>query len=271
MYREELTHFAHPVKKTPFYFELTGTSYCDGSYEINRACSPFTVIEYVVSGRGTVEIDGQTYNPRGGQIYVLRSMTAQHYFSDGRDPWVKMFFNIGGGLTERLLEEYGLLGNVIFDGQGLLEDFKKILDISQDKTLAQDEIFDLCAPLIHKLIISLANRTERNGIDADMLKIREHLSWNYHRIVPNKEIAALVFLSEDRCIKRFKAAFNKTPYEYQIEQKIEGAKQFLRDTNMTVGEISEYFGYSDQHYFSNLFRSRTGKCPRNYRAEKFGR
>lgn len=268
MYREDLTHFAYPVKRKPFFFELTGISYCDGSYEISRACSPFTVIEYVISGKGTVEIDGEVHNPGRDTIYVLRSKTSQHYFSDGKDPWVKMFFNIGGGLVEKLLEEYGLLGQVVFDGEGLYDAFRQILDISRDKTLTQDEIFDTCAPIVHKLIISLANRETREEIDGDMLKVREHLSWNYHRIVPNREIAALVFLSEDRCIKRFKAVFGVTPYEYQIRQKIDGAKQFLRDTNMTVGEISEYFGYSDQHYFSNLFKARVGQSPRGYRKSK---
>lgn len=271
MYREELTRFSRPANKTPFYFELTGTSYCDGTYEINRACSPFTVIEYVVSGRGTVEIDGGVYNPQRDQIYILRSKTAQHYWSDSRDPWVKMFFNIGGGLVERLLEEYGLQGQVIFDGEGLYGDFAEILEISADKTLTQDEIFDRCAPLVHGLIVSLAKRTRGHGGDREMHKAREYLQWNYHRIVKNREIAAYVYLSEDRCIKRFKSEFGVTPYEYQISQKIDGAKQFLRDTNMTVGEISEYFGYSDQHYFSNLFKSRTGMSPTAYRREKFGK
>lgn len=271
MYREELIHFTRPSGETPFYFELTGVSYCDGTYEIRRACSPFTVIEYVIEGCGTVEIDGGVYTPRKGQIYILRSKTAQHYFSDARTPWVKMFFNIGGGLVESLLDFYGLLGEVVFDGEGLCEDFREILEISGDKTLSQDEIFDRCAPLVHRLIVSLKKRTRRSDGDPEMLRAREYLQWNYHRIVQNKELAALVYLSEDRCIKRFKAAFGVTPYEYQITQKIEGAKQFLRDTNMTVGEISEYFGYSDQHYFSNLFKARTGKRPRDYRQEKFGK
>ena len=270
MYREDLTRFADPEGKSPFYFSLTGISYCDGTYEIRRACSPVTVIEYVISGRGTVEICGEVYRPQGGQIYILGSKTAHRYYSDAHDPWVKMFFNVGGGLVDRLLEEYGLSGQVLFDGEGLAEDFGRILEISREKNLEQEEIFDVCAPLIHKLIVLLARRTRVNGGDTEMLKVREYIKRSYNRIVPNRELATLVFLSEDRCIKRFKAEYGVTPYEYQILQKIEGAKQFLRDTNMTVGEISEYFGYSDQHYFSNLFKSRTGKRPSEYRREKFG-
>ena len=270
MYREDLTHFTAPIDKIPFYFELTGVSFCDGTYEINRACSPFVVIEYVTQGTGCIEIDGGVYHPVKDQIYILRSKTAQHYYADARDPWVKMFFNIGGGLCEELLQLYGISDKVIFDGEGLYEDFKRILDISRDKTRSQDGIFAECAPLVHKLIIKLSQRERENLTDREMLKLIEYLSWNYNRIVPNRELASLVYLSEDRCIKRFKAAFGTTPYEYQIREKINGAKSFLRDTNMTVGEISEYFGYSDQHYFSNLFKSRTGRAPSEYRREKTG-
>ena len=34
--REDIIHFHTPQMKTPFYLEMAGISYCDGSYKITR-------------------------------------------------------------------------------------------------------------------------------------------------------------------------------------------------------------------------------------------
>jgi len=53
--------------------------------------------------------------------------------------------------------------------------------------------------------------------------------------------------------------------EYMIRNKMERAQQLLRDTNRKVYEIAAGVGYSNPHYFSKLFKERTGVTPLEYR------
>ena len=108
--REELVHFYAPQTKLPFYLEMAGISYCDGTYRIKRQDSNETVIEYVIDGRGYLNVNGENYAATAGDVYILRKKTTHTYWSDAKVPWVKIFFNIRGSLAETLLDEYQLGG-----------------------------------------------------------------------------------------------------------------------------------------------------------------
>jgi len=58
------------------------------------------------------------------------------------------------------------------------------------------------------------------------------------------------------------------PKAYFISLKIEEAKRLLSETPMNVTEISQMLGFSSVHYFSRLFKSKTGMTPTEYRCAK---
>ena len=94
---KELLHVFMPeVRKTPFYISLAGVTFPNASYRVTRENSPVAVIEYVVRGRGYIEIDGKIFEVGEGDIYFLPLGTRQHYFADKDDPFTKIFMNISG-------------------------------------------------------------------------------------------------------------------------------------------------------------------------------
>lgn len=54
--------------------------------------------------------------------------------------------------------------------------------------------------------------------------------------------------------------------EYFISLKTEAAKQYLRENNYNITQISEILGYSNIHYFSRQFKKVTGMSPTQYSA-----
>ena len=264
--REEIVCFNTPSHPLPFYVSMAGISYCDGSYHIKRPDSGCTVVEYVVKGTGFVSDGGESLRACGGNIYILRQGRDHDYFSDSRDPWVKLFLNIRGELAEHLLSSYGLGFPTVFDGEGLEEHFGKMLDIAFDTSLLDSEKFSAIAVEFYALVIKLAERqTPKEAIDPEMQEIRKYLEKNTHRIVGNRELASVIHRCEDHCVKHFKRAFGKTPYDYQIDEKLSKAKLMLQNTSIPVGEIASRLGYCDQHYFSNLFKKKVGVSPMEFR------
>lgn len=90
---------------------------------------------------------------------------------------------------------------------------------------------------------------------------KQHVSQN----ISLKELGGLVFLSESQVVRRFKRDLGTTPHEYSLNLKLEQAKKLLRNTRLMVREIAEYLGFCDEHYFSYIFKKKTGRTPLEYR------
>jgi AraC-like DNA-binding protein len=272
---ESLVHFYAPPIKLPFYLEMAGISHCDGTYRMERKKSTETVIEYILEGRGYLNVDGQNYAATAGDVYILRKNTDHTYWSDSRHPWVKIFFNIRGSLAETILEEYqlGIKDKVVMSGAGLEQDFRDMLERLSDDQVGQMERFENAAVDFLRLIIKLSNlnRMSENGkkdlmsMETEMNTLIECIMRNPKRIVSNQELADAIFRSRDYVIKHFFANFGITPYEYQVQQKVFKAKNLLKNTKLPVKEIAELVGYPDQHYFSYMFKKRCGMSPTQYR------
>ncbi len=261
--REE---FLHPIilNGLPMRVTLAGISYCDGSYVIRRNNSEITVIEYILDGEGYVECDGIRLKAQKDDIYILEKDLNHYYFSDSKNPWIKVFINIEGDLPKTILKEYGINDNFVFEGKNLKFLFEKLIKTIKMQENSPEVHAKLCAIFTEAVArIAIAKTTEKNIDEMDTLK--NYLDINTNRIIKNAELAKLIYRSPDYTIKHFYKKFGITPYEYQISEKIIVARQLLKNTAMPIYEISNAVGYEDAQYFSSLFKKRCGMTPGAYR------
>lgn len=277
--KEDIVHFYIKQTKTPFYLEMAGVSYCDKTYSMSRKYSTETVIEYVVKGKGYVNIDNETHTVTAGQVYILRQKTTHRYWADEKEPWVKIFFNIRGTLAEKILDEYklGINRKIVLCGAGLEKDFRNMLDTLSENSLRQSQRFELAALEFLQIIIKLSNlnkedtSNEQSESEQEMNRLIEYIYMNQKRIISNQELADVIFRSKDYVIKKFHESFGVTPYEYQIRQKMIEASNLLTNSKLSVKDIASSIGYDDPHYFSNLFKKRCGLTPMQYRKKRSAR
>jgi transcriptional regulator GlxA family with amidase domain len=71
--------------------------------------------------------------------------------------------------------------------------------------------------------------------------------------------------------RRFKQATGISPLAYLQSLRIAAAKDLLRHSNLSVGEIAWRQGMQDVSYFSQLFRRHCGMSPLRYRAAVRGK
>lgn len=86
--------------------------------------------------------------------------------------------------------------------------------------------------------------------------------------IESKEVghyAALLHLSPKYLSEVLREVTGKSAKELITEQVIWEAKSLLKQTNMTVLEISHWLGYDDQSYFVRMFKKRSGTTPAEYR------
>lgn len=88
--KEDIIGFATPDIGLPFFIQMAGISYCDGSYLICRPQSEIICFEYIIQGCGTVQTEGKIFHPIKGDIYMLHAGHDHYYYSDADDPWIKI-------------------------------------------------------------------------------------------------------------------------------------------------------------------------------------
>lgn len=78
-------------------------------------------------------------------------------------------------------------------------------------------------------------------------------------------------LSNEACFSKFhflrlfKRAYNKTPYQYLSERRIEKAKEKLRSERSSINEICEEVGFESNTSFTTKFKDYTGETPAVFR------
>ena len=57
-----------------------------------------------------------------------------------------------------------------------------------------------------------------------------------------------------------------SPYQYLIQQRVERAKQLLKQTDHFIADIALDCGFNSHSHLSKQFRQLTGMTPKAYRA-----
>ncbi|KZE81907.1 two-component system response regulator [Paenibacillus elgii] len=86
-----------------------------------------------------------------------------------------------------------------------------------------------------------------------------------HRPLTAAQLAQRLNISRSYFSQCFKDIIGKTFNEFSRSVRIEKAKEYLLNTNDTIAWIAEQTGYSDEKYFSRIFRELTGMLPSEYR------
>ena len=249
----------------PFNNALVGITYPDPEYKITRlASAPITVFEYVLEGKGEIMLDGKWQTVSAGQIYILRSGEEHCYRSNTKDPYKKIWVNYVASYLSALLDSYGLKSG-IYESENAKAYFDQLLELTKSPTISKNTHFSI-AECVHRLIHAVA--TERLAEKTDEYLIREALNASVYDKLSLEDLAAKLHISKSNVIRVFKKSYGVTPYEYLLTLKIATAKLLLKDTKMTVKEISNRLHISDEHYFSSLFLARVGMRPKDYRNKK---
>jgi AraC-like DNA-binding protein len=78
-------------------------------------------------------------------------------------------------------------------------------------------------------------------------------------------LAAVVQLSPNHFAALFKRATGLTPHQYVLGCRIAHAKQLLAETDMPLSMIGPQVGWTDQSYFTAIFRKQVAMTPKAYR------
>ncbi|MBQ7774997.1 MAG: AraC family transcriptional regulator [Lachnospiraceae bacterium] len=254
------------IKALPFYVELAGITYPDPTYEIKRERSNIYVLEYIIDGNGIVEVDGKTFYPSKGDVYLLPLGSSHHYYASKKAPFQKIWMNVSGDLCGQLIQLYRLSGKYHFENIDLYDLFIKFLNICEDKETDIKILYDKCSLVFLEIIQQLSKHCERESIINEyVIQAKNYCDRNIYQKITIDDVAKHVGLSVSQLNRLFKQEFNSTVYAYILSNKINTAKALLSGTSMAVNEIAFLLNFTDEHYFTNIFKKKTGTTPTEWR------
>lgn len=258
------TQFSNP---DIFRIELAGITFPFDSYQVQRPQSQIYCLEYVLSGQGTIIVDQIRQSIEAGDCYLLPVGHDHNYWSNPKKPLHKIWINVAGTLCTQLLQIYHLQQQLIFKETNTFPIFNELLRTLEQRQLSSQQRSEKCTLLFHQLIINIQATTNSKASQLPETVIKAQQIFDHHleQSLSLQDVARKINLSPSQLTRQFKTYLQQTPYDYYLNQKIELAKLLLRNTNLSSQAIALQLNFSDEHYFSNLFKQRVGLAPSLWR------
>jgi AraC family transcriptional regulator len=104
--------------------------------------------------------------------------------------------------------------------------------------------------------------------DRQLLQIADYVHEHLAQEIRISELAELTRMSHFHFSRLFKQAIGVSPHQYVIEQRVERAKQLLKQTQLPIMEIAVQCGFSSHSHLGKWFRQCTGLSPKDYRVNQ---
>jgi len=101
--------------------------------------------------------------------------------------------------------------------------------------------------------------------DEQIVQAQQWILRHYAERFTLDEVARAFDMSPRNFNRRFRQATGITPLDYCQQVRIGSARELLKDSNLSIAEISDKVGFSDPGYFSSLFKRRVSISPKDYR------
>lgn len=133
---------------------------------------------------------------------------------------------------------------------------------------------ELCLPQkIHSYISeTISDCISKHGMQDASSKDKIQLATQYIKKHYNENLsinglAELYNMSPNYFSSVFKKELDQSAVNYITEVRMEKAREYLKDTDLSVIEIAENVGYEDSQYFFRVFKKNTGITPLQYRQQ----
>lgn len=248
----------------------------------------FTELVIVLSGSATHVVNDESYPVSRGDVFVVGGDTA-HNYTDTSDFHI---YNIMYQPEAVNFSQYDITKSVGFHALFLVEPYfnkqhgyknklklspakfsiiKSIADkILNEYTSQNDGRETIITSLFIMLVVELSRlyTFDDKSTKNDIINIARTASYIENHFTDDLSVSALsnlVHYSERHFARLFKETYNMTPMDYIASLRIRHACTLLTDTPLPIAEISLQCGYSDNNYFSRVFKKHKGVTPSQFR------
>ena len=231
-------------------------------------------IIFVINGNVDFCVNDKILNATAGSIAIF-SRYENHSVLGCSNEYERFVLHIDPNVVNRKSPVYSLLTdrplgfcNIIDVSKNkdmILDIFNRILFENNNTSKLSDEMEQL---LVKQLLITVYRCSSinfDNTFDDMVVGIKRQFENEYRKTYTLSTIAKEYNISVSSLSHRFQTATGVSVMEYLLFCRMANAKQMLVETNISIGEIVENCGFSDNSNFSRTFKSLTGLSPSDFR------
>ena len=157
--------------------------------------------------------------------------------------------------------------------EGFAYNYKKLFNNALTAFLSKSPGYmTICNGILMQIIGYLYNEFKFKDVNLKKMQrieraleyLRCHYSCSDFKI---SYLAEISYMSEKNFRRVFFEIYNKNPYDYLQEYRINQAEILLLNTSKSISDIASECGFSDIYSFSHSFKKHIGISPNKYKAE----
>lgn len=229
-------------------------------------------LECIVSGYGTITINGKTFQTGPGDCYVLLPGDSASHTTDTENPRVNYWLSIQGLSLSRYFKAAGITSeNPFIPKEACPEVFAWVKHMAEHwnyHNISSDLRQTAC---IYGILGALLEGKTFSQHDYLIEKAIGLMELSFHLPIDVAYLSQQVGLTRAYFSELFKKKTGKSPHQYLTSLRIESARYLLvNEPNRAISEIAELVGLNPQN-FSRLFKKETNLTPLAYRKQHSGR
>ncbi|CAI3648574.1 AraC family transcriptional regulator [Clostridium neonatale] len=250
-----------------------GIEQCTPGIKYNYEVVKNSVIHYISEGEGTFKINNQIFDLKKGDGFILFKGMNVEYTASIDNPWKYYWVGFSGTNANEYLHRSSIFDNYIINYQSnskIPSIIKNMCALS--KTYDQNSSDDIL--LLNKLYYLLYTITQEFPKPFQLVNNLTHtyiqqsidfINSKYAEKITVQQIADNVNLSRSYLYKMFIKYLGKSPQKYLLNLRMYKATLLLKETDLSISQISSNIGYDDPLFFSKTFSKHFSISASQYR------
>ena len=262
------------TKASLLYLQEAGEFLAGPEYYTTREGFASYLIKYTVSGCGILDYQGQQYIVPPGHMYWIDCRKRQSYrVNKTVGSWSVLWVHFYGANAQFYYDLYmkqtgGSPVSAVPVDSPVYNILTTLLEQSSNTGIQQknDLIYaNLLGQLISESVLATMVSEHPDDIPQTVRSVQMYLMQNFRERITLEDLGSQFNLNPFYLQKQFKRYIGQSPTEYLIYLRITHAKELLRNTHKSIGEIAGEVGIDNLGYFTRLFKKQENMSPHEYR------
>lgn len=260
------------AKDTLWYVQEVGTLKSLKPHTSQREELDSYLFMIVLSGKGIFTYNEETIYLKPNDIVFIDCKKKYSHRSSSTDPWELIWVHFNGpSIANYYKLFFGKMDSIVFNSHSS-SDFENTLFQLIDLASSENATSELLSSNLLNTLITQALTLEKldikinRNINSEKInQIKQYIDKNFKKKLSLDNIAKKFYISKYYMSREFKKNYGITINNYVVNKRTTLAKELLRFTDKSIGEIGQLCGIIDNSYFNKVFQKNENMSPSEYR------